>query len=259
MAVLAKNSITLIYFLDAYGGAVDNDYPGSEEDFYELLGSLEGTLGSIGEELGDLDTAIGEVRAIAEDEMITPSEKVALTGLVKEIERETNWLLTMLPDGSVVSTNLNTAKIALVNMLNSFIDAEDYSDIDMSAYETVHNTYVIWVQEAYEAIEQVRADELVAFDMDITERYAEWVSSIENYEEKIRIESGNLAFYVNNQKMMELTPTALNFYSEGERVSYFANRRMMIDNAMVIEKLHVGNHIIEKHSGNQFTIFKFNG
>lgn len=259
MAILANSSITLIHFKDAYGAALEGDYEGSEEEFNEALAGLEGTLSGLGVDIEELGFLIDEVKDIAEDQIITPSEKVSLIALIHEITRETEYLLSMLDGESAVAINLSDAKLALVNQLEAFVAADDYSDVDLTSYSAIHNAFVLRAQAAYAAIETMREEGLIQFDSDITARYAQWVTKINDYTETIDITSGDIIMKVNGQIVMKLAQNRLSFYSGGEEVSYFANQQMMIENAMVIKKLHVGNHIVEKHTGNEYTIFKYNG
>lgn len=258
MAILAGDSITLVKFLDAYGSAVEGGYEGSEEDFYrdlEGVKDLPETLKSIDEAL---DGYGANIEDILNDKTISPPERAALRSVLLNVQRESAELFAKLGGEEPVAIALSNAATALIDALEDIVIAEGYSTIDFEALVDLFDAYaaaIVAARAAANDLTESRFTDLNAGQVTLGEK-------IGAYEERLVLTPDQITMTVDTdsglQPVMTLSQDELAFYSGGQKVSYFANQRMMIENALVIQQLEVGNHVLEKY-GTKFTFFRWVG
>lgn len=242
----------------AYEAAVAGGYTGTQTQFYTDLGLMQDlpeTLESINDALDSYGTDIASILA---DKTISPPERIELRSTLLNVQRESAELYAKLEGEGVVAQALSAAASALTNALEEIVSAEGYSAIDFEALVDLFDDYASAVVNARNAVSVLTEEKF----SDLTAGQVLLGSRIGKYEERLILEPDEITMTVDTdsglQPVMTLSQDELAFYSEGQKVSYFANQRMMIENALVIQQLEVGNHVIEKY-GSKFTIFRWVG
>lgn len=198
------------------------------------------------------------IASLADDDTLTPYEKADLASFAEDVKGETSILAAKLGEGTSEILALRAAEKNFLDYIDQAVNQGEYSAIDGPTYQTY---FVDW-KKAQEAAEIATENLAIAR---YTEQEAGLISlgsRIGNYEEQIKLGDGKIAINVDTTQgltpAMELTKDRLSFLTNGEEAAYFANGRMMIENAIIIQKLEMGNHSIEKH-GTEFTVFRWIG
>lgn len=196
------------------------------------------------------ETYSSQIESILEDDSISPAERLELQGTFLRIQRESREFYDQLiatenPDLIQIAEDMMVATDVLLEALEHVIGAEGYEDIDFEEMTILFNNY----------------DELIVPVRDAVTALVD--NRIKVYENQLKIEDDMITMMVHTDTglnpVMSLGQEELAFYSEGEKVSWFAQRQMMIENAVVIQQLEIGNHIMKKYAGNKFTVFQWVG
>lgn len=196
------------------------------------------------------ETYSSQIESILEDDSISPAERLELQGTFLRIQRESREFYDQLiatenPDLIQIAEDMMVATDVLLEALEHVIGAEGYEDIDFEEMTILFNNY----------------DELIVPVRDAVTALVD--NRIKVYENQLKIEDDMITMMVHTDAglnpVMSLGQEELAFYSEGEKVSWFAQRQMMIENAVVIQQLEIGNHIMKKYAGNKFTVFQWVG
>lgn len=199
-----------------------------------------------------------EVAEIISDKTISPPERAELRVTLANIVRESEELYAKLSGEGEVAQALATASDALISLLEDIVASEGYYEIDFEDYKAKYAAYLAAVTNALAEID----GKLESRFTDILSGLITLGSRLEAYEEQLVLEPSQITMKVDAQgelqPVMALSQSELAFYSDGQKVSYFANQRMMIENAVVNQQLEIGNHIMEKY-GTEFTVFRYTG
>lgn len=200
-----------------------------------------------------------ELLALAQDETITPVERIDLANLHARVLNDTHALKAKIDPSSTAYTTLASAEKDLLDFLSSIVDAEGYSAIDFELYKTL---YANWGMAKVDA--ETEAENAIRERETVMEAGLQTLSTrIGKYEEQITLGDGKIGINVTNadgtlEPAMGLTKDRLSFYTNGQEAAYFANGRLMIENAIILQRLEMGNHAIEKH-GTEYTVFRWIG
>lgn len=211
------------------------------------------------EYLERLDRHDSELLALAQDETITPVERLDLANLHTRVLNDTHALKAKIDPSSTAYTTLVSAEKDLLDFLSTIIDAEGYSAIDFELYKTL---YANWGMAKVDA--ETEAENVIRERETVMEAGLQTLSTrIGKYEEQITLGDGRIGINVTSadgtlEPAMSLTKDRLSFYTNGEEAAYFANGRLMIENAIILQRLEMGNHAIEKHR-TDYTVFRWIG
>ncbi|MCK9288489.1 MAG: hypothetical protein M0P29_13095 [Sphaerochaetaceae bacterium] len=281
MAVKAYNTITLISIDDVNISMTEPDSPvldqlwldtskepnelmrydgtswvrTQHESVEELDPTFSEWIATIGNETASLRV---ELNTLSTAQTITPPERVNFQHFLSSVKSDSTLLLAKIEGETDEAEALSTAADALIELLNGILLLEDYATIDFNSLEEKYQTYIIAYGTAALLADNLAAEkftEVEAGNIALGNR-------IGAYEEQLVLDSDKITMKVMDgtawQNAMELSKDELSFYSEGEKVSWFAKNQMMIENAVIVSTLQVGNHTVQKH-GNEFTIFKYTG
>ena len=184
------------------------------------------------------------------------------------IQWEASELYLKLSGQGTIATNLETAKDALLYLLNIAILSPDYTSIDFDELTTLFGNYELALIDAQLAVDQLLRDpetgliKTISMDSGMIQVEARMAS----YLEQLVLGSDSLTFKV-------MTPAGLQdvillgknndgdyileFYNENVAVSWFKGQQMYISDGIIENTLKVGNHTIEKHSNSKYTIFRW--
>lgn len=263
-----KKRIIGVYGQTAYEAAVAGGYTGTLAEFYEDIAYVEDLNITIADLSSGIQLIDSQILNILADASISPTEIAQLKMTAARIQWEASELYLKLSGQGTIATNLETAKDALLYLLNIAILSPDYTSIDFDELTTLFGNYELALIDAQLAVDQLLRDpetgliKTISMDSGMIQVEARMAS----YLEQLILGSDSLTFKVMTpaglQDVILLGKNndgdyVLEFYNENVAVSWFKGQQMYISDGIIENTLKVGNHTIEKHSNSKYTIFRW--